>query len=956
MSPIIRAALLVFLILVASPALLLAIPNTIFTYQGELKDDGTPVDASDARMLFRLWSASAGGDQLGPDCEVYPVEIVDGLFTAWVDFGEAAFGEDLRFLEIGVDVTGGTSYEWFPERQMLTATPLAILALNALHGGDTPWQLNGTAVYYLDGPVGIGTDHPASNLQVHGDSGDPVFTAQHDDEWGGTAIHARVIGHGGTALHAQAMGNSENYGLLSEVSSSNSVAVMAENYDTDGGTGIQGTSSGASGYGVVGIHQSSTGTGYGVWARSLSPDGYAGYFRGRGYFENEVGIGTTNPGADLDVVGTIRTDGFKLDTAPAPGYVLTSDGAGFGSWQPTTGSGGLWQSGVGDDIYYDNGNVGIGLSGPSTPLEVYSPGFEAAITGRSGAGTDSGTGVHAIAEGEEGAGLHAEARAADGEAPAVLAETVSGQSYAIHAVHNHAIDGTAIHANAYAELGIGVAGIHSETFGRGKGIFGRSLSPEGYGGYFMGRGYFGGPLGIGTETPSTELEVDGTAKMTGFQLDNTPVAGHVLTSDASGVGTWQEPAGSGPWQEGTYGDIYYDGGNVGVGVTNPTHPLHVAGSTLLEDLQVNGTVEILDTFEFLPGAAVGRVLTCDDGSGTASWQPAPSGFELPIDESGSYNGAAFKIHNSSSGINSSAITGQVSSPYAETAAGRFSSTGVGVAVYATAVGNHAIEASVSSGGVALEVTGSGDYGGWMTTTREGATGVYGANLSTGTGLNNYGGHFVSNSLNGKGVFASTSGGQAQAIRAEATGVEAYGAYITSNHIGMRVEGGTRAAHFEGGVTVDGVLTIKEGPDTVMMLGRGLDYAEGFDVTESEAKIEKGSVLVIDAENPGHLTESSEAYDRKVAGIVAGAEGLGSGVRLGGDEFDHDVALAGRVYCKVAAGSDGIEAGDLLTTSDIPGYAMKVKDHSRSQGAVLGKAMEPLEPNTKGSILVLVTLQ
>ena len=44
---------------------------------------------------------------------------------------------------------------------------------------------------------------------------------------------------------------------------------------------------------------------------------------------------------------------------------------------------------------------------------------------------------------------------------------------------------------------------------------------------------------------------------------------------------------------------------------------------------------------------------------------------------------------------------------------------------------------------------------------------------------------------------------------------------------------------------------------------------------------------------------------RVAGIVSGANGLGSGVRLGVDAFDHDVALAGRVYCNVDATEAGI---------------------------------------------------
>jgi len=144
-------------------------------------------------------------------------------------------------------------------------------------------------------------------------------------------------------------------------------------------------------------------------------------------------------------------------------------------------------------------------------------------------------------------------------------------------------------------------------------------------------------------------------------------------------------------------------------------------------------------------------------------------------------------------------------------------------------------------------------------------------------------------------------------------------------------------------------------NAVLEMGEGLDYAEGFDVSGG-AEIEAGSVLVIDSANPGKLALSQTAYDRRVAGIVAGAKGLGSGVRLGVGQFDCSVALAGRVYCSVDATQEAVEPGDLLTTAVAPGYAMKAVDYERARGATLGKAMEKLEKGKKGQILVLVTLQ
>jgi len=169
--------------------------------------------------------------------------------------------------------------------------------------------------------------------------------------------------------------------------------------------------------------------------------------------------------------------------------------------------------------------------------------------------------------------------------------------------------------------------------------------------------------------------------------------------------------------------------------------------------------------------------------------------------------------------------------------------------------------------------------------------------------------------------------------------------------GLIAKGSTGAADFYGNVIIYEYGTTNK----VIELGKGLDYAEGFEVAGG-AKFAPGTVLILDPRHPGQLTISDKAYDRKVAGIVAGANGLGSGVRLGAGQYDHDVALAGRVYCNVDATETAVEVGDLLTTSSTRGYAMAVGDHQRAQGAVLGKAMEALPKGRKGQILVLVTLQ
>jgi hypothetical protein len=143
----------------------------------------------------------------------------------------------------------------------------------------------------------------------------------------------------------------------------------------------------------------------------------------------------------------------------------------------------------------------------------------------------------------------------------------------------------------------------------------------------------------------------------------------------------------------------------------------------------------------------------------------------------------------------------------------------------------------------------------------------------------------------------------------------------------------------------------------MTIRGGADVAEPFEMTKPE-EMEPGTVVVIDPDNVGQLRVSSSSYDTRVAGIISGAGGVKPGLRLhqeGIMEGDHHVALCGRVYVKADASFGKIAPGDLLTTSSTPGHAMKVRDHEKAQGAILGKAMSSLEKDT-GLVLVLVTLQ
>jgi len=153
---------------------------------------------------------------------------------------------------------------------------------------------------------------------------------------------------------------------------------------------------------------------------------------------------------------------------------------------------------------------------------------------------------------------------------------------------------------------------------------------------------------------------------------------------------------------------------------------------------------------------------------------------------------------------------------------------------------------------------------------------------------------------------------------------------------------------------DGRITTQE-----LVITGGSDLSEQFDIDGAKDAVKPGMVVSIDPKRPGKLLISNEAYDNKVAGIISGAGEVKPGMMMGqkGSQADgvYPVALTGRVYCWADASTGAIQPGDLLTTSGIPGHAMKVSEHSRALGAIIGKAMTPLEKG-KGLVLVLVSLQ
>ena len=147
-------------------------------------------------------------------------------------------------------------------------------------------------------------------------------------------------------------------------------------------------------------------------------------------------------------------------------------------------------------------------------------------------------------------------------------------------------------------------------------------------------------------------------------------------------------------------------------------------------------------------------------------------------------------------------------------------------------------------------------------------------------------------------------------------------------------------------TADGNLWVSAGANggtIYLQTGhQNADVAEYYKKKDGE-KIEGGDVVSIAEDEDERITLSREEYDSKVVGIAS----TNPGMTIGNSSKDLiPLALVGRVPCKVTNVNGRIERGDLLTSSSIPGYAMK----ATKSGSIIGKALQEFD-GKKGEILV-----
>jgi hypothetical protein len=420
-----------------------------------------------------------------------------------------------------------------------------------------------------------------------------------------------------------------------------------------------------------------------------------------------------------------------------------------------------------------------------------------------------------------------------------------------------------------------------------------------------------GNLGVGTTTPSARVDVVGAGAQAGVSGASLSAAG-LAGSSTSGNGV----TGTSATADGL-GGISNTGPGVfgqssGIGVWGTSSTRGVVGT--LGGTSCAGTYAVGAC-----GATIGDGLDASSTNGVGVSASSTNGIALIAN-----SGAADAFEATTQGgdaVRTSTGTGVAVDGFSTSNLGVWGHSASGVGVRADGASQAVVAAlgGASCGGATSAVTACG--------------------VSVGDGVQG-------SSANNSGIVGTTAhpsgGGTAAGVIANNTGGgDIFIGEANGTHVARINSAG--AGFFDGGVNTSGA-----------------DYAESVRAV-GRAHLHPGDVLSVASGHGYAVTAAHGRYSPRVMGVYSTRPAvLAIGKHRIGQSLAGQVpvAMMGVVPTKVTAAGGAIRPGDLLTTSRVPGYAMRAKPVRirgiaiYPQGTILGKALQPLR-HGRGVIRVLL---